>query len=129
MYRIMDEYTNKPDSERFAVIEEAAELLCSENIFRAIKTYKPDKKEKEIAAEFVKSYVQFINEIVSHDLEAVINRSDFEIKDLVAHVNSMMRKKDEYIFNSMVAHSPSHYRSIQKIILKKETDEPGEANQ
>jgi len=57
--------------------------------------------------------------IIEHDVEKSINRTDFEIRDLISHVNIMMKSKDEYTFNTMVMHSPSHYRNLLQAHLAK----------
>jgi len=99
---------------RGVVTEEAVTLLSQENIISALKNSAGGNPEKDIAAEFVNSYVEFIKEIVGHDIERGSLRSDFEVRDLVAHVNSMMQQKDEYIYTTMVMQCPLHYRAVHK---------------
>jgi len=108
---------------RMLVAEEAVSLLSSDNITVAMNKYKTDTPEKEIALEFVKSHYQFMQELVMNDLGRKLGRSDFEIKDLVSHVNVMMKNKDEYIFTTMVIRSPVHYHLIQENILKQKVKE------
>ncbi len=107
---------------RMIVAEEAVSLLSSDNITVATNKYKSDTPEKEIALEFANSHYQFMQELVKNDLGRKIGRSDFEIKDLVSHVNVMMKNKDEYIFTTMVIHSPVHYHLIQENILKQKVN-------
>ncbi len=124
-----DEHNNIPvknengsgsNPNRVLVAEEAVTLLSTDDISKAINTFKADTPEKEIALEFVKSHYQFMQELVKNDLERKLGRTDFEIKDLVAHVNIMMKNKDEYIFTTMVIHSPSHYHLVQQQIIKQQ---------
>ena len=130
-----DEQNNNPVSEqtgtssepnRMLVAEEAVTLLSSDNISKAINSYKADTPEKEIALEFVNSHYQFMQELVKHDLGRKLGRTDFEIKDLVSHVNIMMKNKDEYIFTTMVIHSPSHYHLVQQQIIKQQAEKKEE---
>lgn len=102
------------DTDRALVESEVVALFGSENIVHAIKTYRADTKQKEISLEFVKSYLQFINEIAAHDAVSNRDRSDPEVRDLVSHVNLMLRKRDEDVFTSMVLHCNRHYRQIIK---------------
>jgi len=96
--------------ERILVADEVASILTGEH-----------------AIEFVKAHYNFIQEIVQNDIKRKIIRSDFEIKDLVAHINALMQNKDEYLFTMIVMHSPKHYQQIQKSLLreinKKEKEE------
>ncbi len=130
VFAMPDKQNNTPNSSktgsepnRVLVAEEAVSLLSSDNITGAMKTYKTDTPEKEIAIEFVNSHYQFMQELVKNDLGRKLGRSDFEIKDLVSHVNVMMRNKDEYIFTTMVIHSPAHYHLIQKHMLQQKSEE------
>jgi len=98
-------------------------ILSGENIAKSIKTAKTDTPEKEIALEFVRSYAEFLDEIVENDINRNLTRADFEIRDLVSNVNSMLREKDEFIFSTMVFNCPIHYRSLQQTHLKKSVQE------
>lgn len=118
-----DETGSSAEPNRILVAEEAVSLLSSENITVAMNKYKSDTPEKEIALEFVNAHYQFMQELVKNDLGRKLGRSDFEIKDLVSHVNVMMKNKDEYIFITMVIHSPVHYHLIQENILKQKVNE------
>jgi len=102
----------KEVTDRLIVREESVELFNHENIVKAVETYKADTSEKEIAIEFIKSYLQFLNEIISNDIQNGLQRSDIEIRDIVGHVNMMMRSKDEYTFTTMMVNCPSHYSKI-----------------
>ena len=119
----MEEKTNKGNTTREpdkdVVTFEAIEILGTDDVVRKLKTFKADSPEKEIAADFVQSYVNFIEELVNHDLQIHLNRSNVEIRDLVSHVNSMMKEKSEFIFTTLVLHCPAHYRNIQTEILEK----------
>ena len=112
-YHIMDENLN-----RGAVAEEVVAILSQENIISALKNAAGGSPEKDIAAEFVNSYLDFIKEVVGHDIERGSLRADFEIRDLVAHVNSMMQQKDEYIYTTMVTRCPLHYRNVHENLTR-----------
>ncbi len=103
--------------DRSVVSEEAIALLQSDNPLSALKSYNASSSEKEIASEFVNAHIQFMQDVVSNDIQHNVLRSDIEIMDLTAHVNIMLKQKDEAIFKAMVNHSPSHYKSIQKNLL------------
>ncbi len=89
---------------------------------RQLKISVPTPRSSEIALEFVKSYAHFVQELVEHDLKIKLQRSDIEIRDLISHVNMLMRKKYELTFTAMVYNSPSHYRKILEKILSGEKD-------
>lgn len=112
----MDTQEKQPG--RALVIDEVSAILTSDNIVKALANYKADTPEKEHAIEFVKAHYNFIQEIVTNDIQRKIVRSDFEIKDLVSHVNALMQHKDEYIFTTLVVHSPKHYQQVQKAVLQ-----------
>jgi uncharacterized protein YwlG (UPF0340 family) len=114
----MDEHLN-----RAVVTEEAVTLLSQENIISALKSPAAATPEKEIAVEFVNSYVEFIKEVVGHDIERGSIRSDLELRDLVAHINSMMQQKDEYVYTTMVMQCPLHYKAVHRHI----TQSPGDS--
>jgi hypothetical protein len=118
--------TEKISTESLAVIEEIAELLSKEDIIAAIQKFKADSEEKKIAVEFANAHIQLLNQIVESDYKKGIVRTDVEIRDMISNVNSMLKKKDEYLFTTIVMHSPSHYRNIQKRFyakIKKEEKE------
>ena len=119
--KVTEKTESTPD--RTIVTEESIALLKAENIITALKTYNDDTAEKEIASEFVKSFKQFLLELADHDMGNEIKRSNFEIKDLVSHVNMMMKEKDEYLFSVMVMTSHIHYETLQKSLLQKEGEE------
>ncbi len=114
---------DKIDAKKLIVTDEILELLNSNNLLKAIKTYKANTEEKKTAIEFVNSHVQFIRELVEKDTKNKIQRKDFEIKDVVANVNSMLRARDEIIFTAMVLKSTVHYRQMQSELLKSKEDE------
>lgn len=116
-----DNKEREPDKDIVAF--EANEILGADDVMRKLKSFKADTREKEIAVDFVQSYVNFMEELVDHDLQINLNRNNVEIRDLVSHVNSMMKEKSEYIFTTMVLHSPAHYRNIQAELLKKGAEE------
>lgn len=99
--------------EALAVIEEITELFGKEDIVAAVRKFKADSEEKKIAVEFTNSHIQFINQVVESDYKKGIARTDVEIRDMLSHVNAMLRQKDEYLFTNMIMHCPSHYRNIQ----------------
>ena len=113
----MDENLN-----RVAVTEEAVSLLGQENIISALKKSATATPEKEIAVEFVNSYVEFIKEIVGLDIKRGVLRGDFELRDLVAHVNAMMQQKDEYIYTTMVMQCPLHYKAVHRSLTQPARD-------
>lgn len=120
----MDMQEKQP--ERILVMDEIASIVTSDNIVKALANYKADTPEKEHAIEFVKAHYNFIKEIVTNDINRKVVRSDFEIKDLVAHVNALMQHKDEYIFTTLVVHSPKHYQQVQKEVLQEMSKEDKE---
>ena len=110
------------DVKKLIVTDEIMELLNSDNILQAIKSYDADTDEKKTALEFVNSHVQFIKELVDKDKKNNIQRKDIEIKDMLANVNSMLKSRDELIFTSMVLKSTAHYRQIQSELFKGNKD-------
>ena len=118
----MSEIQSERQSDSSPVIELAIELLGNSDILSAINKFKPDTEVKELALEFVQSYSTYVQELVAHDLNIKLNRSDIEVRDLISHVNIMMKKKYELAFNAIVLHSPAHYRSILNSILESPDD-------
>lgn len=110
--------TKGSEPNNIIVAEEATEILNNENIINTLKKYKADTKEKEIALEYAKSHIQCIRGLVESDIKNSIYRKDIEIRDIISHLNMMLKKKDEYIFSTMVINSPSHYRTITEDIIK-----------
>jgi hypothetical protein len=100
--------------ERIIVIEEISDLFGNEDIITAVKNFKADSGEKEIAIEFANSHIQFLNGIIESDYKKGIARTDVEIRDIISNANVMLQKKDEYLFTTIITHSPAHYRNIQK---------------
>jgi hypothetical protein len=100
--------------ERLRVVEEISDLFGNEDIVMAVKKFKTDSEEKKIAVEFANSHIQFLNEIIESDHKKGIARKDVEIRDFISHANVLLQKKDEYLFTTIITHSPAHYRNIQK---------------
>ncbi len=117
----------KAEQSKALVMEEVTELLDNDNILKAIKSFETDSDEKKIALEFVNSHIQFLNEIVENDYKKGIVRQNVEIQDLVSHVNMMLRNRDEYIFTTMIVHSPSHYRCVQAEMYKNPEERAAES--
>jgi hypothetical protein len=118
--------TEKKSPEALAITEEIAELLGTEDIILALQKFKADSEEKKIAVEFANSHVNFLNQLIDSDYKKGISRTDVEIREMLSHVNSMLKKKDEYLFSTIITHSPLHYRNIQKKFyakIKKEDNE------
>jgi hypothetical protein len=112
--------------EKLLIMEEITELLSSKNIYDSIKMFKADSEEKEIALEFINSHIQFLMGIVENDYRKKIIRSDAEIRDLLSHINLLLRKKDEYLFNTMIVNSPSHYKNVlDKLLAEHKKSEEG----
>jgi hypothetical protein len=115
--------------ERLRIVEEITELFGNEDIILAVKKFKADSEEKQIAVEFAKSHVQFLTQQIESDYKKGIIRTDVEIRDVVSNVNAMLMKKDEYLFSTMITYSPAHYRNIQKKVYaqaKKKEEEKKE---
>ncbi len=96
------------------VAREVAALLSNESILAALKSYDTGSATKEMAAEYVRSYMQFLNEIVSGDMKRGLQRGDAEIRDLITHVNMMLKERNEDMFVIILHRCPAHYRSVQK---------------
>ncbi len=107
---------NKPLDEA-SVIAHAIELLNNDDVSAILDMKASENSEKHVAVEFVKSYVQFLQELVEHDLRNNLIRTDIEICDLISHVNIMMKNKYEGPFMAMMLHSALHYRSMQTRLL------------
>lgn len=113
----MDAKTENKPLDEASVIEHAIELLNNDDVSVIIDAAGSENAEKQIAVEFVKSYVQFLQELVEHDLSSNLIRTDIEVRDLISHVNIMMKKKYEAPFTAMVLHSALHYRSMRTRLL------------
>ncbi len=109
-----DNDRRKGSVEKLLVQEQVRELLSNEDIVSAVANFKADSEEQEIALDYANSHIQFLSQIVESDRNKGIVRSDVEIRDLVSHVNIMLKKKDEYLFITIVMYSPSHYREMQR---------------
>ncbi len=117
--------SEKIDAAALAVTEEIAELLANDDIVIALQKFKSDSEEKKIASEFANSHIDFLKQVVEGDYKKQIARSDVEIRDMLSHVNSMLKKRDEYLFSTIITHCPSHYRNIQKKFYAKIKKEEG----
>jgi hypothetical protein len=85
--------TDPRGADKNLVSETAQELMSNDRILSAIKSFKPKNDEDAIALEFVESYLNFMKGYIEHDVEKSINRTDFEIRDLISHVNIMMKRQ------------------------------------
>jgi len=99
--------------------DEVIGLLGNDDIETALKKFKADSSEKEIARDFTNSHIQFLYQIVENDYKRGVARNDAEIRDLLSNVNMMLMKKDEYLFTTIIMHCPSHYRLTQKRFYEK----------
>jgi len=113
----MPEKSQDQSAVTLEVIDISLELLSSQDIFAALQTFKSVGEAGEIASEFIRSYAHYIRELVDHDIKAKLIRTDIEIRDLISHVNIMMKKKYETPFTAMAMHSPAHYRTIQNALI------------
>ena len=93
-------------------IRETLSLLDNENITTSAAALKTDTPEKEIAAEYVSAYSQFIKDIAEIDTKRGVTRADYEIRELVGHVNAMLKRKYDDIFMKMLLMCPKHYKSF-----------------
>lgn len=103
---------------RGMVTFEVTELLSQKSIVTYLNSYKTETAEKELAVEFVRSYLQFVEEIVTIDNARGLLRSDVELRDLVSHINAMLKSKDESTFSAMVFHCPAHYKSVHESVAR-----------
>ncbi|MCX7677973.1 MAG: hypothetical protein N2316_02025 [Spirochaetes bacterium] len=113
----MEEKIEKISADESTVINYVEELLAQDDITATNDIAGSENSEKQIALEFIKSYVQFLQELVENDLKNNLIRSDVEIRDLISHVNIMMKKRYETPFIVMVRYSVSHYRNMQSRLL------------
>jgi hypothetical protein len=120
--------TGKKSPEALAITEEISELLGTEDIILALQKFKADSEEKKIAVEFANSHINFLKQVIESDYKKKIVRSDVEIREMLSHVNSMLKKKNEYLFSTIITHSPIHYRNIQKKFYAKIKKEEKEEN-
>ena len=100
-------------------VRETLKLLDNENITAAVAAMKADTPEKEIAVEYVSAYAQFIKDIAEIDTKRAAVRADYEVRELVGHVNAMLKKKQSDIFMKMLLMCPKHYVSFMKQTGKK----------
>lgn len=95
-------------------VREAIALLSNEKIDDTVKTYKADTEEKKIALEYVNAYLIFIHEVAELDAARGRIRAGYEIRELIGHVNSMLKKKQENLFMKMLLMAPKHYEGMVK---------------
>jgi hypothetical protein len=100
--------------DRNAVAREARALLEQENINAAIRDFKADSEEKKLALEFINGHFQFMQETVENDRKNGLLRKDIEIRDLVSHINMMLKHREEGLFFTLVKMSPAHYKAVNK---------------
>jgi len=94
------------------VVRLAVSLLDRDDIFEATASIREDTPEKEIAAEYVKGYAHFLKDIADKDKEKMRPRADYEIRELIGHVNVMLKAKQPEVFMRMVLNAPKHYRIL-----------------
>ncbi|HEY1407110.1 MAG TPA: hypothetical protein VF857_10915 [Spirochaetota bacterium] len=92
------------------VIRSAIAILQSKDIDQELSGYKADTPEKEIALEYVNAYVEYVHEIAERDAEKARMRADYEIRELIGHVNAMLKDKQPELFMQMVVTVPHHYK-------------------
>lgn len=97
------------DTDIKLVEHETISLLDKENLFSALSAFKAGTTEREIAAEYVKAYAFFIKDIAETDAKRAIKRADYEIRELVGHINAMLKQKQPDIFMKMLMMCPKHY--------------------
>ncbi|TAL38816.1 MAG: hypothetical protein EPN93_03555 [Spirochaetes bacterium] len=104
--------------DRNAVAREARALLEQENINAAVRDFKADSEEKKLALEFINGHMQFMRETVENDRKNGLLRKDLEIRDLVSHINMMLKHRDEGLFFTLVKMSPVHYKAVNKDLVQ-----------
>ncbi|HNX58411.1 MAG TPA: hypothetical protein PKK43_04890 [Spirochaetota bacterium] len=100
------------------VVREAVTLLQSKDIDAAIASFKADTPEKEISLEYVTSYLQFVREVAERDAAKARLRADYEIRELLGHVNAMLKEKQPDLFMKMLLNVPRHYKTLFDKLLK-----------
>ena len=90
-------------------VRETIALLEKDDVIKAVTGYKADSPEKEIAAEYAKAYGYFIKDVAEHDTAAGRRRADYELRELVGHINAMLKHKQPDIFMKMLLNCPKHY--------------------
>ena len=96
------------DTDIQQAVRETLSLLDKEDL-TDLSSYKANTPEKEIASEYVTSYAQFIADIVEKDLLRGVQRPDYEMRELVGHINAMLKQKQPDIFMKMLMMCPKHY--------------------
>jgi hypothetical protein len=94
------------------VVRLAISLLDKDDILEAAASLKADTSEKEIAVEYVKGYAHFLKDLAEKDKEKMRQRADYEVRELVGHVNVMLKTKQPEVFMKMVLNSPKHYKLL-----------------
>lgn len=90
-------------------VRETIALLEKDDVIKAVTGYKADSPEKEIAAEYAKAYGYFIKDVAEHDIASSRRRADYELRELVGHINAMLKHKQPDIFMKMLLNCPKHY--------------------
>jgi hypothetical protein len=108
------EKSNPAALDRQVVARESRALIEQENLYSVLKSFKADTEEKEVALEFTRGYIQFIEETVENDRHVGLLRKEIEIRDLCSHANMLMRQRDESLFILLTKMSPTHYKAINK---------------
>ena len=90
-------------------VRETVALLEKDDIIKAVTDFKANTPEKEIAAEYAKAYAYFIKDVAEHDTAAGRRRADYELRELVGHINAMLKHKQPDIFMKMLLNCPKHY--------------------
>ena len=93
-------------------VKETVALLEKDDIIKAVTDFKANTPEKEIAAEYAKAYAYFIKDIAEHDTAAGRRRADYELRELVGHINAMLKHKQPDIFMKMLLNCPKHYAAF-----------------
>jgi hypothetical protein len=95
------------------VVRQAVALLDSDDVVKSADSLKADTPEKEIAAEYVRGYTNFIKDLAETDIKRGLVRADFEVREHVGHINAMLKAKHPDVFMKMVLNSPKHYKTMR----------------
>lgn len=102
------------DTDIKLVERETIALLDKDSLFSALSSFKATTTEREIAAEYVKAYAFFLKDIAETDTKRGLKRADYEIRELVGHINAMLKQKQPDIFMKMLMMCPKHYAVLMK---------------
>jgi hypothetical protein len=97
------------------IVKQAVALLDSSDVVASTESLKTDTAEKEIAVEYVRGYTNFIKDIADTDIKRGLSRADFEVRELVGHINAMLKTKHPDVFMKMVLNSPKHYKVMRGV--------------